>query len=209
MRIFSFWCVYTSVIKMLDAFFFETFSSVKILTQPHLLCVHDDGICQRFKWTFSFLLFTPGQGLHFQITDGAKHGRVRWGHFTAEILIRRRGNVQRGPVGDHGNPEKHHRALQGQQSETEQRRRGGKNEQKCWNDLTAISLHLLFRISRIEFDFNLIMLFWFVCRTTSRPSATYWRRNIMTNGKRHSWYVLGGCEYEPGGRNKLWYLLIV
>lgn len=29
----------------------------KILTQPHLLCVHDDGICQRFKLTFFFFLF--------------------------------------------------------------------------------------------------------------------------------------------------------
>ena len=30
-------------------------------------------------------------------------------------------------------------------------------------------------------------------RTTSRPSATYWRRNIVTNGKKHNWYVIRGC----------------
>ncbi len=35
-----------------------------------------------------------------------------------------------------------------------------------------------------------------MCRTTSRPSATYWRRNIVTNGKRHSWYVIRGCVHE-------------
>lgn len=39
--------------------------------------------------------------------------------------------------------------------------------------LSPLFLYIcFFRIGRVEFHFNLIMHFWFTCRTTSRPSAT-------------------------------------
>lgn len=64
---------------------------------------------------------TTVQRLQCQSAYGPECGRDRWGHFTTEIFLRWRSQVQRGPVCCHGNPQKHHRSVQSNQAKAEQR----------------------------------------------------------------------------------------
>lgn len=135
------------------------------------------------------------EGLQLQSADGAEHRRSRRGDFTPEILFRWGGHVQRRPLGRHGDPEEHHRTVPRNQTKTEQRWCGGK-QKTCKEKRDALSAPMTensFQLSWIWYLLTPLIPVLMICRTTSRQSATYWRRNIVTNGKRHSWYVIREC----------------